>query len=115
MTSRLAVALAFTASVGVGLAGYGVGHRAGRGEACFDVATQVRDAHDRSLSSYLASRPGATTDYTFWGSDCTISIGFPENGVMRGGRWRYVLHDAKLYADDEAAMELFEAGGRWRP
>jgi hypothetical protein len=38
-----------------GVAGYGVGHRAGRGSACFAVAVHAADLYGQSLSSLYLS------------------------------------------------------------
>jgi hypothetical protein len=100
------VALAFT---------YAVAHRTGRGAACFDVAVNTKDSAGRSLRSLLLSRDGATWDYSFWGSDCTISLYALQGGKSTGGHWRYVVKDARLYADDDEATRIFPAAGRWQP
>jgi hypothetical protein len=67
-------------------------------------------ASRRYISADLERAPA-----TRFGSDCTISIGFSEGGAARGGHWRFVLHDSTLYAGDEASLQMFAAGGRWRP
>lgn len=95
--------------------GYGVGHRRGRGATCFEVAVNTRDPDGRSLRSALLSREGATSDYTFWGTQCTITIVYPASGGRSGGHWRYDVGNARLYADDDEALAVFPASGRWRP
>jgi hypothetical protein len=102
----IAAAMAFT---------YGVAHRTGRGATCFDVAVNTRDSAGRSLRSLLLSRDGAKWDYSFWGTDCTISLHVFEGGKNTGGRWRYVVEDATLYADDDEATRIFPAAGKWQP
>lgn len=100
----------------IALLAYEAGHRAGRGSACFEVALNTRDALGRSLKSEFMSKPDAQwSDDFFSGQHCTVGISFIERGRLDGGRWRYVLEEAKLYADDENALRLFPASGLWRP
>src|SRR5262245_3361076 len=86
---------------------YMVGHRQGRGAACFEVAVGVRDSRGQSLRTVLLSLPGAVWDYTFWGSDCTMTIHAPTNAGWTGGRWRFNLSSATLYSEDDDAQRVY--------
>jgi hypothetical protein len=108
------VGLLLLAAVLLGAAAFALGHRAGRGAMCFEVAVSSPDASGRTLSSTLLQLPGARSDYSFWGTHCTLSIGFPRNGGMVGWRWRFEPAEGKLWADSEEAEELFPASGRWK-
>ena len=99
----------------IGVVCYGLGHRQGRGAACFEVAINTRVQDGRSLRSALLSRPGATSEYSFWGTHCTITVSFPTTRGRDGGHWRYDLERAALYTDDDPAATLLPAGGRWTP
>ena len=112
------VLLALTLVIGTVLVlfAYAAGHRAGRGSGCVEVALNTRDALGRSLKSEFMSKLDAQwSDDFFSGQHCTVGIGFVERGRLDGGRWRYALEEAKLYADDENALRLFPASGLWRP
>jgi hypothetical protein len=113
---RIAGAVAAVAAIAVTAIAftYGVAHRAGRGATCFEVAVSTQDTTGRSLRTHLLSRPGAKWDYSFWGGDCTISIYAPDGDGQLGGRWRYVIDEATLYADDPDAVATFPAAGRWQ-
>jgi hypothetical protein len=92
---------------------YVIGRRAGRGQSCFEMA--VHSVHrGSSLQAVIMAKPGAKWDYTFWGRDCTISIGWGEGGSAIGGRWRYDIPTATLFADDSGAEAVFPGAGRWR-
>ena len=96
------------------LAGYLFGHRAGRG-ACFEVAVHVPDSQGRTLYTEILSRERSTSDYSFWGDFCTLTLGYyNQNGEWVGGRWRYIPTEAKLYADNNGALRLFSASGLWQ-
>ena len=95
----------------VGAGAYFAGHRAGKGRACFEVALATSDSSGRSLSDLFVNEPGFQWDYSFWGQDCTLSLYTP----ARHGRWRYDLRSASLFADDDDAVRLFPARGRWQP
>lgn len=58
-------AIVGTMLVGMGVALYFAGHRAGRGSACFDIAVATRDHEGRTLRTTLLSRPRVRSDYTF--------------------------------------------------
>ena len=110
--------IAGVAGATVGLAAalllaYGVGHRAGRGDACFQTAVHTPDQAGHTLTSLLLSRRGAKADYSFWGTHCTISIGWPNERGLESGRWAYFPNQARLYAADEPAVRVFPASGRW--
>lgn len=92
---------------------YLVGHRAGRGAACFQVAVNTPNQKGESLTSLLLSRPEVASDYTFWGTHCTISIALGSGEAAQGGRWAYFPGQAKLFAADAEADTLFPAAGRW--
>jgi hypothetical protein len=115
--NRIATAVGFTivAAVlaGAGILGYFVGHRAGRGSACLESALAVRDSEGRTLRTLLLSRASAQSDYTFWGTHCTISIGWSTGASLEGGRWAYVPAEGALFADDESAFRLFPGSGRY--
>lgn len=114
--TRRALTIIMVGSLGLALgalAGYSYGHRAGRGAMCFETAVNTPDTQGRTLASTLLRRPGARSDYSFWGTDCTISIGFLEEGRLVGGRWRFEPARARLWADSPEGEQLFPAGGRW--
>jgi len=118
MTRRrvaLSIALLIVAGAGVILYSYAAGRRAGRGAMCFEVAIHSRDNLGRSLASELLAQPGARSDYTFWGTQCTVSVGFLRGGQLVGGRWRYDPSRDALWADSAEAEALFPAAGRWQP
>jgi hypothetical protein len=96
----------------VSLVAFQVGYRAGRGSLCFEAAIHTADASGRTLASLYLSRPGVRSDYSFWGTHCTLSIGFPTASGMDGGQWAYFPSEAKLYAANEAAERLFPGAGR---
>ena len=88
----------------------------GRGEACFQIATNTKAQSGRSIQIVLLSRPRAEWDYAFWGTHCTLTAAAPsDSGGLVGGRWRYVMASATLYADDDSALALLPAAGRWQP
>ena len=94
---------------------YAVGHRAGRGQACFDAAINTPDRQGQTLAGLVLSRDGATSDYTFWGTYCTVTVGYQdESGTWVGGRWRFIPSEMSLYADEPGAEALFPASGLWR-
>lgn len=111
------VLLALTLVIGsvLVLFAYAAGHRAGRGSGCVEVAINTVDGMGRSLKSEIMSKSNARWWDDFSGQHCTVGIGFVERGRLDGGRWRYALEEAKLYADDENALRLFPASGLWRP
>jgi hypothetical protein len=95
---------------------YEVGHRAGRGQACFEAAIRTPDERGRTLTGLFLSREGATSDYTFWGTYCTVTVGYyDEEGEWVGGRWRFIPDQMSLYADEGNAAVLFPASGSWNP
>jgi len=95
---------------------WGVGHRQGRGEACFKIAVNTRVQGGRSIQSIVLSRQEAEWDYTFWGTHCTLTAAAPvEGGGRVSGRWRYEMASATLYAEDDSAMALLPAAGKWQP
>lgn len=110
----LVVGLLLVVAVLLGAAVFALGHRAGRGAMCLEVAVSSPDASGRTLRSTFLQLPGVRSDYTFWGTHCTLSIGFPRNGAMVGGRWRFEPSEGKLWADSAEAEELFPASGRWK-
>jgi hypothetical protein len=97
----------------VAVGGYLVGHRGGRGAACFEVAVHTPDSAGETLSSLVLSRPGAKAEYSFWSTHCTISIGWRGKSGPEGGRWAYFPRQARLYAGDAGAERVFPAAGRW--
>jgi hypothetical protein len=110
----LPVLCALTAVLALALT-YGVAHRKGRAQTCFEVALNLPDVTGRSLASEVLGRSGYSFDYSFWGTDCTISIGFDAEGDRLGGRWRFFPSRGLLFADDVGAEVLFPASGRWQP
>ena len=108
------LSIVFLLAVGSVMA-YQLGRRAGRGAMCYEVAVHVPDASGRTLASTFLIYPEARSDYTVWGTHCTISIGVPRDGRLIGGRWRFEPSSGKLWADSSEAEELFRAQGRWRP
>ena len=81
---------------------------------CFEVAVNLPDASGKTLNSSLLRRPGSRSDYSFWGTHCTLSIAFVDGGELRGGRWRFEPDAGKLWADSDEAETLFPASGRWK-
>jgi YD repeat-containing protein len=81
----------------------------------YEVALATPDSHGVSLRTSILTKAGALTDYTFWGTQCTLSIGWTDGGNKLGGRWRYDVPSATLFADDETAEKVFPAAGRWQP
>jgi hypothetical protein len=95
---------------------YQAGNRAGRGATCFEVAVHTPDQAGQTLNALFLNRPGSKFDYTFWGTHCTISIGWRPDGRadrVEGGRWAYFPGKAKLFAQDDTAGKVFPAEGRW--
>jgi len=92
---------------------YWAGRRVGYGACCYEVAMNTQDSQGRSLSSLFLSKPGAVSDYTCWGTHCSISIGYPSESGIKGGHWVYVPREAKVYANDDDAEKLFPGAGRW--
>jgi hypothetical protein len=97
----------------VGVPSYWAGHRAGRGAACFQAATHVRDSDGRTLAATYLGLAGARADYTFWGQACTVSIGIPRQDGWIGGRWVYDTEAGRLFHTDEGGARLFPASGMW--
>ncbi len=114
--SRTAIRLALLVAVQAGALAftYEVAHRSGRGATCFEVATHTKDQSGMSLRTAVMARHGTTWEYSYWGSDCTISVVHSETQESLG-HWRYVVASATLYADDEVAERVFPASGRWQP
>lgn len=110
----LSVAGALLAAGVLTVIAYAIGHRAGRGAMCYEVAINLPDANGRSLSSSLLRLPASRSDYSFWGTHCTLSIGFMDRGELRGGRWRFEPEAGRLWADSDEAETLFPASGRWK-
>jgi hypothetical protein len=119
MKTRVAYVLAGVALglllAAVSMVAYAAGQRSGRGKTCYEVALSTPDAHGVSLRTGVMSNAELLTDYTFWGTQCTLSIGWTAGGKRLGGRWRYDVPSATLFADDETAEKVFPAAGRWRP
>jgi len=112
----LTLVCAFVGTVGaVGVGSYWAGHRAGRGAACFEIAVRTRDAEGRTLASTFLKRASAQSSYSFWGDACTLSIGFPTDNGVAGGRWAFDLRTGQLFHVDEAGARLFPASGPWLP
>lgn len=95
-----------------GIVGFGIGHRRGKGRACFEVAIATRSADGSTLKEALLVKPGTRADYTYWGRDCTLTITLSDRTGMREGRWRYDVETATLFAEDESGHQLFPAAGR---
>jgi hypothetical protein len=111
----LASALGGAGILAAGLFTYGVGHRNGRGTACFEVAVGLRDRDGGSLRTLMMSRQGAAWDYTFWGKQCTVTIHAPDGSGSIRGQWRFDLWSATLYANDSDTMRVYPAAGMWQP
>lgn len=105
---------AFVAALLFLVASYSVGHRSGRGAMCFEAAINLPDSRGETLKSKVLQLPESRSDYSFWGTHCTISIGFMDRGALRGGRWRFEPATGRLWADSDEAEELFPASGRWK-
>jgi len=94
---------------------YEAGHRSGRGQACFEVATNLQFQGRGSLATAVMSKPNARWDYNFWGTQCTITIAFDGPNGRSAGQWRFDVPAATLYAEDDVAAALIPAAGRWSP
>lgn len=115
-TNLVARGLAVAVVVAALVFAWGVGHRQGRGEACAQIAANTKAQGGRSIQSLLLSRPHAEWDHSFWGTHCTLTAAaLIEGGGRVGGRWRYDMTTATLYADDDSALALLPAAGRWQP
>ena len=112
---KLLASIAIFALCGLSVFSYFSGVRKGRGQACFEVGVSIADQNGESLRSALMSRPGARWEYSFWGNQCTVSIGWEQEGHLVGGRWRFDLPTATLYSETEESEVLFPAAGRWQP